>query len=188
MNHSQTLPPLDQACGAYHTYRDFIACGETQAKTGLSNLPLSPDTYNALHDLAVYVVAPVMDYFGGIELTYGFCSRELSKHITHRVDTSRDQHASHEVNTRGNLICKRLGAACDFIVPDESMLEVAQWIVENTPFDRFYFYGDDKPVHVSYGPEHNRAVVLMRESDTGKLIPRNITVEKFLKLDCSFLV
>ena len=63
-----------------HSYRDFIACGETQAKTGLSNLPLSPDTYNALYDLAVRIVNPVMDYFGGIELTYGFCSRELSKH------------------------------------------------------------------------------------------------------------
>ena len=181
MVRSTALPALDEACGAYHSYRDFIACGETQAKTGLSNLPLSPDTYNALYDLAVHIVNPVMDYFGGIELTYGFCSRELSKYITHRVDPSRDQHASHEVNTRGNLICKRLGAACDFRVPDESMLEVAQWMVENTPFDRLYFYGDDKPVHVSYGPEQNRAVVIMSESTAGKLIPRNVKVEKFLK-------
>ena len=187
MVRSTALPALDEACGAYHSYRDFIACGETQAKTALSNLPLSPDTYNALYDLAVNIVNPVMDYFGGIELTYGFCSRELSKHITHRVDPSRDQHASHEVNTRGNLICKRLGAACDFKVPDESMLEVAQWIVENTPFDRLYFYGDDKSVHVSYGPEQSRAVVIMSESAAGKLMPRNVKAEKFLKLDPSFL-
>ena len=182
---AQSLPALDEPCGAYHTYRDFIACGETQDRLGISNLPVSPNTYNALHDLAVHVVNPVMDYFGGIELTYGFCSRELSKHIKFRVDPSRDQHASHEVNTRGNLICKRLGAACDFIVPDESMLEVAQWIVENTPFDRLYFYGDDKPLHVSYGPENNRAVVVMKENKVGKLTPRNTKTADFLILDLS---
>jgi hypothetical protein len=185
---AQTLPALDDPCGAYHTYRDFIECGETQAQLGISNLPMLPDTYNALCDLAVHVVNPVMDYFGGIELTYGFCSRELSKHIKYRVDPSRDQHASHEVNTRGNLICKRLGAACDFIVQDESMLEVAQWVVENTPFDRLYFYGDDKPVHVSYGPEKNGAVVIMTEGQLGRLIPRNIKSDKFIKLDVSNLL
>lgn len=113
-----------------------------------------------------------MDYFGGIELTYGFCSRELAKHIPGRIDPSRDQHASHELNTRGNLICKRLGAACDFIVPDKSMLEVARWIVENTPFDRLYYYGDDKPLHVSYGPEHNQAIVVMTPGKSGRLIPK----------------
>jgi len=185
---SKSLPALDEPCGAYHAYRDFIECGETQAKLGISNLPMLPETYNALSDLALHVVNPVMDYFGGIELTYGFCSRELSKHIKYRVDPSRDQHASHEVNTRGNLICKRLGAACDFIVHDESMLEVAQWIVENTPFDRLYFYGDDKPLHVSYGPENNRAVVLMRERKEGRLLPRNIKLEQFLSLNVNNLL
>ena len=41
------------------------------------------------------------------------------------------------------------------------MLEVAQWIVAHTPFDRLYFYGDDLPIHVSFGPNHDRQVVLM---------------------------
>jgi len=41
------------------------------------------------------------------------------------------------------------------------MLEVAQWIVKNTPFDRLYFYGDHRPLHVSYGPENKREIVLM---------------------------
>lgn len=50
-------------------------------------------------------------------------------------------------------LCERRGAAVDFIVDDESMLEVAQWIVANTPFDRLYFYGDREPVHVSFGPK-----------------------------------
>ncbi len=29
-----------------------------------------------------------------------------------------DQHTSHEVNSRGNPICKRSGLACDFIVEE----------------------------------------------------------------------
>ena len=179
---SRQIPELGESCGQYHSFWDFIQCGETQAETGLANLPQQPETYNALSALAAHVIDPVMDYFGGIELTYGFCSRELAKHIPGRIDPSRDQHASHELNTRGNLICKRLGAACDFIVSDESMLEVAQWMVENTEFDRLYFYGDDKPVHVSYGPEHNRAVVLMKLSEKGKLYPQVIRKELFLAI------
>ena len=51
----------------------------------------------------------------------------------------------------------------DFIVDDESMLEVAQWVVENTPFDRLYFYGGDKPIHASYGPNNDRQIVQMVE-------------------------
>lgn len=83
------------------------------------------------------------------------------------------------MNTRGNLICERKGAACDFIVPDENMLEVAQWIVQNTPFDRLYFYGNDKPLHVSYGDEHNRSIVLMLPGKSGRLVPKVVTAERF---------
>jgi DNA phosphorothioation-associated putative methyltransferase len=179
---SQHIPALDAPCGQYHTFRDFIECGATQANIGLPNLPKQPDTYNALVALALHIIDPVMDYFGGIELTYGFCSSELAKHIKSSIDPKRDQHASHEVNTRGNLICERKGAACDFIVPDENMLEVAQWIVQNIPFDRLYFYGKDKPLHVSYGEEHSRTIVLMLPSKSERLVPKVLTQEAFLKL------
>ncbi|MDD5391703.1 MAG: DNA phosphorothioation-associated putative methyltransferase [Thiothrix sp.] len=177
---SHHTPTLDAPCGQYHTFRDFIECGETQAKTGLPNLPKQTETYNALAALALQVVDPVMDYFGGIELTYGFCSPELAKHINGRIDPKRDQHAAHELNSRGNLICERKGAACDFIVPDENMLEVAQWIVQNTPFDRLYFYGNDKPLHVSYGEEHSGAIVLMLPGKSGRLVPKVIPISTFL--------
>lgn len=176
---AQHTPALDAPCGQYHTFRDFIECGATQARTGLPNLPKQAESYNALAALAQHIIDPVMDYFGGIELTYGFCSPELAKHIKGSIDPKRDQHAVHEVNTRGNLICERKGAACDFIVPDENMLEVAQWIVQNTPFDRLYFYGNDKPLHVSYGDEHNRAIVLMLPGKSGRLVPKVVTAERF---------
>ncbi len=79
------------------------------------------------------VLDPVIDYFGMIRLDYGFCSPELSRKIPGRIDRKRDQHAACEHNRRGKPVCERLGAAVDFIVDDESMLKVAQWIVANTP-------------------------------------------------------
>jgi hypothetical protein len=70
----------------------------------------------------------------------------------------------------------------DFVVDDENMLEVAQWIVDSTPFDRLYFYGDDKPIHVSLGLEHSRQVVRMVAGKSGRLVPRVTSREEFLAL------
>jgi hypothetical protein len=60
----------------------------------------------------------------------------------------------------------------DFIVDDENMLEVAQWLIGNTPFDRLYFYGEDQPIHVSYGPNHDKQVIRMTLGKSGRLVPR----------------
>ncbi len=180
LSQSSVIPQLDDHCGNYFLFRDFIECGETQAETGIANLPKQLESYNALYDLAVHLIDPVMDYFGMVKLTYGFCSPELVRKIPGRIDPKRDQHAAHEVNLLGNLVCERLGAACDLIVEDESMLEVAQWIVDNTEFDRLYYYGDALPIHVSYGPERNRQIVMMTPSKAGRLVPRVIKGEKFL--------
>ncbi len=179
---TQILPDLDEPCGRFFTYRQLIACGETQAATGLANLPTRPDSYTALHDLAHAVLDPVIDYFGMIRLSYGFCSAALAKRIPGRIDPQRDQHAAHELNRLGKPICPRLGAAVDFRVEDESMLEVAQWVAANTPFDRLYYYGDDQPLHVSHGPEHNRQVVLMLAGKSGRLVPKCLTINQFLEI------
>lgn len=179
---STTIPDLDEPCGRFLSYQQLIACGETQAATGLANLPTRPESYTALHDLAVAVLDPVIDYFGMIRLTYGFCSAALAKHIPGRIEPKLDQHTAHELNRLGKPICPRLGAAIDFWVEDESMLEVAQWIVANTPFDRLYYYGNDQPLHVSHGPEHKRQVVLMRAGKSGRLIPKCLTKDQFLQL------
>lgn len=178
---SRTLPPLDEKCGRHFLFRDLIQCGETQASTGTPNTPEQVETYNALMHLATRVLDPVIDYFGEIVLTYGFCSRELAKHIPGRTTPALDQHASHELNTRGKPICPRLGAAVDFIVADESMLEVAQWIVQNTPFDRLYFYGDHRPIHVSCGPDNKHEIVIMTAKG-GRSVPKVVKIESFLAL------
>lgn len=172
LSSATTIPPLDQQCGSNFTYRSFVECGETQNRLKLANLPVSPQTYNAIHALAVQILDPIIDYFGAIRLTYGFCSHELSKHISSRVAHHLDQHVSFERNSAGKRICTRGGAACDFIVDDEDMAAVADWIIEFLPFDRMYFYGSDKPLHISYSDKGEKKAYRMVLSDGGRLMPR----------------
>jgi len=169
---STTIPDLDQKCGTNFTYRSFIECGSTQHSLGLQNLPKSPQTYNALRDLAAHIIDPLIDYYGGIKLTYGFCSHELGKHIVSSVAHHLDQHASYERNLANKLICSRGGAACDFIVEYEDMEEVANWIIENLQFDRLYFYGNQRPLHVSYSENGERKAYRMTKTESGRLMPR----------------
>jgi hypothetical protein len=177
-----STPSLDDSCGRFLTFRDLIECGETQALTGLANLPKQAESWNALLDLAVHVLDPVIDWFGMIQLTYGFCSPELARKISRRIDPKLDQHAACELNRLGRPVCSRQGAAVDFLVEDESMLAVAQWIAANTPFDRLYFYGDDRPIHVSFGPDHRRQIVQMEAGRSGRLVPRVTSAEELLVL------
>jgi DNA phosphorothioation-associated putative methyltransferase len=172
---SETTPNLHAKCGANFIYQDLIECGETQKRLGLKNIPQNPATYNALYDLATRVLDPIIDYFGAINLTYGFCSSELGRHIQRRVAPKLDQHASHELAKSGKPICDRGGAACDFLIDDEDMGEVAEWIIANTPFDRLYFYGSSRPLHVSYAPEGARQAFSMNATASGRLVPRRFT-------------
>lgn len=169
---STHFPHIDDMCGANFPYRAFIECGETQASLRIQNLPKNVQTYNALFDLATQILDPIVEYFGAIRLTYGLCTSELGKHIKKRVAHDRDQHAACELKRNGSFICERLGAACDFIVEDENMLEVAQWIIENLPFDRLYYYGPTSPVHVSFGPDNSHLAIQMIENSNGIRLPR----------------
>ena len=63
------------------------------------------------------------------------------------------------------------------------MLEAAQWLAANTPFDRLYFYGAERPIHVSQGPEHSQQIVRMLPGKNGRLIPRVVSLEQFLGAD-----
>lgn len=174
LTRSTNIPNLDQPCGAHFTYRDFVECGETQARTEIANLPKAADSYTALYELAVSILDPVIDFYGMIKLTYGFCSSELSKKIPARIAPELDQHAAYEIKRGGKFICDRLGAACDFLVEDENMEEVAMWIRANTPVDRIYLYGPDRPLHVSYSLKPIGQIVQMVPTTSGRLVPRVI--------------
>ena len=169
---SDTLPKLDDPCGANFTYRQLIKCGETQTRTKIPNIPLEPDTYTALLELAINILDPIIEYYGMVKLTYGFCSSTLAREIPGRIAPKLDQHASHEKNKNRNFICERLGAAVDFLVEHEDMFEVANWLTTHLAFDRLYYYGNKKPIHVSVGPEMKGEFIALAITSTGRRVPR----------------
>ena len=169
------IPHLDEPCGQNYTFRQLIECGETWERIRIDNIPKAADTYNALAELARNVLDPVIDYFGGIKLTYGFASPALTRHIKSRIAPKLDQHAACELTARGTSMCDRSGAAVDFLVEYEDMREVARWIVANCGFDRLYFYGSERPIHVSVGPLQSGEVYGLRESG-GRRIPYRLSL------------
>ena len=174
LERSGSVPALDSHCSPHFTFRQLIECGDTWKETGIDNLPKQPETYSALCDLARLILEPVVEYFGGIRLTYGFCSRSLAKLVEGGhggIEPRIDQHAAQEVNTRGKPICSRGGAAVDFVVDDEDMREVANWIAAKLPYDRLYYYGPSRPIHVSYGPEQSRSYIDVEERN-GRRLPK----------------
>jgi DNA phosphorothioation-associated putative methyltransferase len=173
LRRSGKIPNLDALCGRYLTYRHLIECGETQRRTRIANLPTEPESYTALYELASKVLDPVIEYFGTVKLTYGFCSIELAGKIPAGTAPQLDQHAAHERNRKGRYVCARLGAAVDFLVEHEDMSEVAEWIAKNTRFDRIYYYGSNRPIHVSFSPNPKGEIVEFAESlDGKKRVPR----------------
>ena len=179
-----SFPSLDTKCGRYFRYRDFIECGETYQVIHPDNVPKSKKTYDSLLELAQEILDPVVKQFGDVSLTYGVSCRELSRQIDMKISPPLDQHASYEVNSKGNLICERGGAAVDFFSIAHNFLLLAQWVTHNLNFDRLYFYGVDRPIHVSVGPEKSRHIVLMRMSkNPERRIPRKISIEKFEALN-----
>src|ERR1041384_6139798 len=163
---------LDSACGATFTYRDLLECSNTwkEAARGpspIDNVPREAETFAALRALAVEILDPVAAVFGRPVLTYGFGGPSLTKHIFKQIAPHIDQHAAHE--SVGDLpVCRRLGAAVDFFVPDVSSLKLARWIFDHCRFDRIYVYGEDRSIHVSVGPEDTRAVVELRRTPSGR--------------------
>lgn len=167
-----TRDDLDRPCGRHLCFRDLIEAGETWRRVRVPNLPEQRGTVAALQRLARDVLDPVVDEFGAIEITYGFASRELTRHVPRRIEPSRDQHSGHELRQDGEPICARLGQAADFRVPGLCSSELAAWVAARLPFDRLYFYGADRPVHVSVGPGETRAVISMLPGPSGRRVPQ----------------
>lgn len=172
---------LDDPCGERFVYRHLIECGETwrrlTAERGapFDNVPRAAETFAAMRALCAAVLDPLAERFGRPELTYGFAGPALTRHVPGRIHPPADQHAGHEVDRKGNPVCKRLGLAADLLVPGTDSREVARWIAASTAFDRLYFYGADRPLHVSVGPEATRQIVVMSRGPSGRLVPRVVS-------------
>jgi hypothetical protein len=141
----------------------------------INNTPQSPTTVKSLEMLVAELLLPIERKFGRILITYGFTSASLSRHIKKHTPAGTapniDQHAAHEVNGNHTEICDRGGSACDFIVQNSSMADVTRFIVENLNFDRLYYYGGNRPIHVSVNEQSNRHLQIMAVSTAGRRIP-----------------
>ena len=166
------VPDLDAFCSRRFRYRDIIEVGETWLQFHPDNVPKRAETFVAIRTLCSALLDPVAGVFGMPTLTYGFASPSLTRHIHARICPVIDQHAGCELGRDGKPICLRLGQAVDLIVPGVHSGMLAAWIEENVAFDRLYFYGDDRPLHVSIGPERSCSVVTMFAGPKGRLIPQ----------------
>ncbi|WP_281647955.1 hypothetical protein [Parendozoicomonas sp. Alg238-R29] len=183
---------LTDMCSQHFTYRELIHCGETFQRSDIPNLPQQPSSWQALSDLAIQLLDPVVEQFGPLKLSYGFCSPALSRarqalakerNILPAIYPSLDQHVCHELNAKGQPVCERGGAACDFIVPGVSTLDVTLWIARHLPFDRIYYYGSSNSVHVSYNQAAQCSeITVMTPKTAGRgYIPSTMKADKFLE-------
>jgi hypothetical protein len=160
--------------------------GDTWNLYRVDNLPRQLATYHAMQAICAKVLDLAHDKFGCVELTYAFASPELDKLVRKNPNpnTTRngDQHAGCELDSSGKPFCSRLGLGVDFRCPDISSAEVAKWVAENTEFDRIYFYSEDRPFHVSVGPDNERQITWMQQVSPERLMPRRISVVYFDEL------
>ena len=166
--------------GRYLNLEEFCTCTQTYQRyvDGIDPFPENPtETIPALQALCEQILDPVMDCFGRdrFQLTYGFCSTDLRRYLNQkdpvtglkngRIDPSRDQHMAHELNRNGKYYCDRLGAACDFRIVGVESDRLVDWILEQRlPFDSLYYYGSNRPIHISYGLQHKRSLWAFTES------------------------
>ena len=167
-------PNLKELCSKHLLYQDIIEAGETFNRLRVDNVPQQLETYIAIKDMAICLLDPLIDKFGAMKITYGFCGCKLSNKIKARIAPSIDQHSSFELNTKGVRICKRDGIAVDFIMTkyENDMNLVADWIINNLLFDRLYFYGKDRPIHLSYSKQPVQKAYKFFITDLGLRVPR----------------
>mgnify|MGYP000190921075 CR=1 FL=1 len=96
-----------------------------------------------------------------------------------RVAPNLDQHISHEINNNGKYYCERLGAACDFFIAYSPTEQIVEWILQTKLlFDSLYFYGNERPIHISYGLQDKRDIWTFNQSGT----PTEKGIEDWVKL------
>lgn len=185
MSSLRTLPNkrLNERCSNHFRWQDLIICGETMAISDISNTPESEKSWDALANLARFILDPLVDHFGRINLTYCFSSKALSSLIKSSIAPRRDQHASHETSANGKLVCTFGGAAADFISPSVSSSKAATFVIQHLPFDALYFYGDERPIHVSWSEKPRGLIVDMKfKENYQRHFPVRRTAERFLEL------
>ena len=164
---------MEVTIGKYLSLEEFCTCTQTYQKYAefINPFPKNEASLEAIADLNREIIDPAIDFFGRdkFQLTYGFCSPDLKKFLQKkdpitgvkngRLAPEIDQHIALEVKKSGKYYCERLGAACDFLIVGLGSDRLIAWILsEKLPFDSLYFYGENRPIHISYGPQHKRDI------------------------------
>lgn len=175
------LRALEKKCSAHFTFRELIECGETaKARPGL-NMPTQQKTLQALSGIAKNILDPLTEHFAKPRLTYGLSCAANSLKISSRIAPKRDQHASHELNASGRPICELGGAAVDFYIPGVDAATIAIFVARSLPFDAMYYYGKDKPLHVSWSTMPRALILEMRfRRDYQRYFPAKRSIERFI--------
>lgn len=165
--------PILHCCDTWHAL----------AGTGrvLANRPEETETWTAIEWMQTELLRPLEEEFGVVLLTYGFAGAELVAAVRARATATGgtpgiapelDQHAGYELDARGVRICARDGIAVDLQIPGRPSGAIRDWIAARLPFDRIFFYGDERPLHLSWAPEPVGQIVEMRPAAGGRLVPR----------------
>jgi hypothetical protein len=173
--------------GKYLTLEEFCTCTKTYHKyqNQIDPYPKNSDSIKAIQELNHHIIDPIIEHFGteNFCLTYGFCSPDLKKFLAQkdpitgikngRVAPKIDQHLSYELNKNNQYFCQRRGASCDFLIKNNPSNQVIDWILtQKLPFDSLYYYGENRPIHISYGLEHKRDI--WGFTPTGKPTRKNL--------------
>jgi hypothetical protein len=168
---------LEKFCTCTMTYQAY--------QDHIDPYPKSEESILALQELCMQILDPIIEHFGEeqFELTYGFCSVDLKRYLERknangqrngRVAPRVDQHMSCELKLDGELYCKHQGASCDFRIVGIDSKTITQWIVDQAlPFDSLYYYGPERPIHISHGQRFRKA--LWGFSERG--IPARLTLK-----------
>ena len=72
---------------------------------------------------------------------------------------------------------RSLDAACDFQIVGLESDRLVEWIPEQRlPFDSLYYYSSERPVHISYSPQHKRSIWAF----TSNGVPTKKGIEKWI--------
>lgn len=140
------------------------------------NTPRTQESTIALERLLLDILLPINRAIGKPSITYGFTSFSLKKYIQKLSPSGTspdlDQHSAFERNSSGKQICSRGGAACDFFIEGIPSSDIVRYIVNSLNYDRVYYYGNDRPVHVSIHPaESLKHLQVMGTSEKGRRYP-----------------
>ena len=66
-----------------------------------------------------------------------------------------------------------------------SSLFLSRWIIQNCIFDRLYYYGAERPLHISYSNNNLSKIILMRFRKV-RVVPQVIKTNDFLNSNINF--